>query len=290
MQKHLDKIKEHLENIPSSYEKTEECAFLIRSALALSVHVFYYKNYGLTVNIPSSLNEDIKDSRFKGAFYKNMMILSDIQSIRIACNTIIHPTVNSIANFSAQDMKELHERLLKCIRAIEEKIKLNIIPVVSTFNKNNLAQIMTTDNDDNKAKEVFAKAGLDDGAFLHVSGIREFVERYFNQSKDSTKGIMTTRWGVPWYDKEIVWVVEMVNSEPATQGVDWINVYKNDEIIEIMPKGKTTWNKIPVRQYAKEHPYRIAVEKISNGLIVRGVYKFDENKSINDLKHYYTKI
>ena len=282
MQKHLDKIREYLEKIPSSYEKTEECAFLIRSVLALSVHIFYYEKYGLTVDIPSSLNDAIKDSRFKSAFIKNMIILSDIQSIRIACNTIIHPTVNTIANFSVHDMKELHERLLKCISVIEEKIKLNIIPVVGTFNKNN--------NDDNKAKEVFEKAGLAEGAFLHVNGIREFVEKHFNQSKNFTKGIMTTRWVVPWFDKEIVWVVEMVNSEPATQGVDWINVYKNDEIIEIMPKGKTTWNKIPVRQYAKDHPYRIVAEKISNGLIVRGVYKFNENKSINDLKHYYTKI
>ena len=234
LQELLNKIRQHLKNIPSNYEKTEECAFLIRSALALSIHVFYYKKYGTEVYISSSLNDSIKDSRFKSAFWNKMMILSDIQSIRITCNNIIHST-NTKEEYSKEEMIELHKRLLNCINAIAEKAEIQIIDniptsIVSTKGVSIQTKTTTNTNDDEKAKEVFVKAKLIEGTPLRISGIQEFVEHYFNQSKSVVKAIMQTRWIIPYYDKEIVWVVKMVNSEPATQGSDWINVYKNDEI------------------------------------------------------------
>lgn len=283
MQEQLDKIKEHISRIPNSYKQPEECAFLIRSALALSIHVFYYKKYGMIVDIPSSLNDAIKDTRFKNAFYDRMVTLSDIQSIRISCNGIIHPT-NFVVKYSEQDMVELYNRLLKCISVIEEKAGIKILNNICVNNQ------PKNTNDDKKAKIIFENTGLKENQILHISGIREFVQKYFKQSTNATNSIMSARWIIPWFNKEIVWVVSMVKNKPLSQTNNWVNVDNGDEIIEIPPKGKNTFDKKPIREYATEHPYRIVVEKIMNGLIVKGVYKFNETKSINDLEHYYTKI
>ena len=101
---------------------------------------------------------------------------------------------------------------------------------------------------------------------------------------------MSARWIIPWFEKEIVWVVEMVKTMPDKQSNKWINVYLGNEIVEIPPKGKNTFGKDCIRHYAKKHPYRIAIEKSNGQLIVHGIYKFDDKKSVNDLAHYYIKI
>jgi len=291
LQEQLDKINEYVDSIPNNYKKTEECAFLIRSALALSIHVFYYKKYGMSVDIPSSLNDAIKDARFKNSFFDKMMIISDIQSIRIFCNGIIHPTTTFNAKYNEQNMAELYERLIKCIKVIEDKANIKIINNNCTiFTPKIIPKGSISIDDDKKAKEVFNKTGLVENKVLSIKGIRKFVEKYFNQSAGVTQSIMASRWIIPWFDKEIVWVVEMVKTKPLSQRNDWVNVYNGDEIIEIMPKGKNTFGITPVKQYAQEHPYRIAVEKITNGMIVHGVYKFDEEKTKNNIEHYYTKI
>ena len=139
---------------------------------------------------------------------------------------------------------------------------------------------------DEKAKEVFDKAGLGEGEVLYYKGINELVSKHFTD----TSGIMSSRWIITWFTQEIVWVVEMTRRKPSAQTKEWVNVYNGDEIIEIMPLGKTTFMRSHVRTYAKAHPYRIVVEKINGYMIVHGVYKFDERKSVNDKEHYYTKI
>jgi hypothetical protein len=294
LQERLEKIREFINRIPNCYDKTEDCAFLIRSALALSVHAFYYEKFGLSVNIPSSLNDAIRDVRFKSAFFDRMMALADMQSVRITCNNIIHPT-SVIAKYSADEMAELYSRLIKCINAIEEKANVEIIKSVSkqVFTKSVSTQtfIACSDKDDQKAKKIFDDAGLEENMFLYdCKGIREVVANRFNQPAQTTNAIMSARWIIPWFEKEIVWVVEMVKTMPDKQSNKWINVYLGNEIVEIPPKGKNTFGKDRIRHYAKKHPYRIAIEKSNGRLIVHGVYKFDDKKSVNDLAHYYIKI
>ena len=157
--------------------------------------------------------------------------------------------------------------------------------------ENQFTQKENTCDYDIRAREIFYKTGIYEEDVVYSSGIREFLCDYFEQSIENVKGQMSSRWVVPWYQKVIVWVVEMERIKPNSQTDKWVNVYDGNEIIEIMPKGKTNFGHVHVRDYAKQHPYRIVVEKMKNKtMVVHGIYKFDEGRSVNDIEHYYVKI
>lgn len=148
------------------------------------------------------------------------------------------------------------------------------------------------------AKKVFELTGLKEKMLFKDYTNAKFINEHFNAgygqwgrsrwelSQDKNKG--------PQADNMIVWLV-CIDSEERE---GWINYDFGEEIIEDMSNGikmyKIGRKEVSVREYAMQYPYRIVVQKIKSGnkndFRVRGLYKFDEKRSVDDNQHYYVKI
>ena len=148
-----------------------------------------------------------------------------------------------------------------------------------------MARVQKSIHPDERAKYVFEKAGLTENMHLANFTNAKFINTFFGQNLSN---FMRSRWVVANAENIIVWLVEI----NGTENDGWINYDYGDTIVEDMSSGKTTYARIPVRQYALTYPYRIVVQKDKRmkTLTVRGVYKFDDKQSINDKQHYYVKI
>ena len=147
--------------------------------------------------------------------------------------------------------------------------------------------------DDLRAKKVFEKIGLKIGHVFKGYTNARFINEHFNTSYGQWG---RSRWELdqdknrgPQADNMIVWIVHI----DGYQRDGWKNFENKNTIIEDMTNGTKHYKGIYVRDYAEKYPYRIVIQKkdgmYGNDFIVRGLYKFDKERS-NYNQHYYVKI
>ena len=275
----------------SSIKEPQVCAGAIRTALEAAVKLLWLKKYHKepiwVINGKEGFNlyEAVEDSRFSSLF--NKIIISDIHVIRRMCNDVLHAK----APFTVGVAQELLDRLEKCVEAIQSVIEIDAITKsnVSTQNINidmskNISQKQITH--DISSRTIFNETtkNIQKGEIIMKTG--EIIRVRTNaELLNELFGTNYKAWmkSVYEYGNRRVWMIHIDNKNRN----DWRN-YKKDNIIVEENLRKYDFNGLRIDiGYNVE---RIVFSKHDGYFVFEGVYKYDNEKSIDNEIRYWIKV
>ena len=276
-----------------------------RSILKNAVRLFWLEKHNI---IPKwekngkkkfNLGKAIKDERF--AQYFSRFLISDMLSIRKLCSYVL----KGKASIRFIDLKDLFERLEKCVQAIKDALSISVVaaPVeqVEEVSEQPKEEVPETNVEEEKVEtEVvphdIKKAGKGDKTIkeneaFYVESHADLLNVLFNKGYDGWQRSMWPKnQDDAISDEYIIW---MARFDELRHG--WINTFINENKYkqEQTDKSITTYEGYPLNEYPALKKYRIvmAIEETPEGrrYVFKGIYKFNEQES-SLYCHYFDKV
>ena len=265
-----NRIKDCIAIIQASYKEAQSFsvhrpigfASALRKTLENALKLFWLKKYEKEPIWIGNGKEEfnlynaINDINFSKEF--NNFVISDMNIIRKKCNAVIH----NGDTFTIGDSVEYMSRLEKCIEAIQAALALDVISsgtskedVDSKIEKNGITE-----------KIVYAKTNA------------EFLNKVYGTNY---KGWMKSGWK---YDNNtIVWMVHLDDKVRC----GWRNTIVDNHTVRedfVGPESERLEGHNGINE-----PYRIIVKKGDGCFQIFGLYKYDEENSIEAHKHIWKK-